>query len=220
MAAAAQPVLPSHSLVLGGQKSGKSRYAEAAAAHWLRQPAHEAILIATAQAWDDEMQERIERHQADRQQHAPGLRTVEEPQQLAEVIAAHSRPQRLLLVDCLTLWLTNWLMPIEVADADEPMALRARRAQFQTAKAALIEALQSAAGPVMLVSNEMGWGVMPMGRAVRAFADELGLLNQAVAAVCPRVVLVVAGQVVDVKTLALHQAALQTGGSGPIQGGH
>lgn len=210
--AALPPVQGSaHCLVLGGQKSGKSHYAERAAASWLRHGAHEASLIATAQAWDDEMQERIARHQADRHVHAARLHTLEEPRQLAQAIAAHSAPQRLLIVDCLTLWLTNYLMPIDVVDADEQVGLRARRGQFQQAKAALIAALQAAPGPVLLVSNEMGWGVMPMGRAVRAFADELGLLNQAMATVCQQVVLVVAGQAVDVKALALQHALGQAG---------
>lgn len=199
-----------HRLILGGQKSGKSRHAEQAAADWLRQPDRSAALIATAQAWDDEMQERIAQHQADRQLHVPGLQTIEEPLLLAQAIATYSAPERLLIVDCLTLWLTNYLMPIDVADADEAVGLRARRSQLQTAKQELIAALQTAAGPVVLVSNEMGWGVMPMGRAVRAFADELGMLNQAVAAVCQQVLLVVAGHAVDVKALGHNAVQTQT----------
>ncbi|THU05237.1 bifunctional adenosylcobinamide kinase/adenosylcobinamide-phosphate guanylyltransferase [Lampropedia puyangensis] len=193
---------PAVTLVLGGQKSGKSRHAEMVAASWLAHPEHEAVLVATAQAWDDEMHERITRHQADRFHRAPRMRTVEEPLQLADTITQCSTPQTLVVVDCLTLWLTNWLMPMEVHGADEPMGLRMRRQQFQSARQALLNALQQAAGPVLLVSNEMGWGVMPMGRAVRVFADELGMLNQAVAVVSQQVVLVVAGQAVDVKALA------------------
>lgn len=211
--------MPAHCLILGGQKSGKSRHAEAAAVRWLSEPGHEAVLIATAQAWDEEMQERIARHQADRALHATGLRTLEEPLQLAQAIRRHSSPKRLLVVDCLTLWLTNYVMPIDVPDADEACGLRARRAEFQAAKQELLAALQSAQGPVQLVSNEMGWGVMPMGRAVRAFADELGLLNQAIAAVCQQVLMVVAGQAVDVKALA-HNAVLMVNGQGRQQGAH
>lgn len=208
---------PAHCLILGGQKSGKSRHAEAAAVRWLNQPGHEAVLIATAQAWDEEMQERIARHQTDRALFAAGLQTVEEPLQLAQAIRLHSAPQRLLVVDCLTLWLTNYLMPIDVPDADEATGLLARRAKFQTATQDVLAALQSAQGPVLLVSNEMGWGVMPMGRAVRAFADELGLLNQAVAGLCQQVLMVVAGQAVDVKALA-HNAVLVASGQDRQQG--
>jgi len=101
-------------LILGGQKSGKSRRAEALAQAWLAQSAtNKAVLIATAQPWDDEMRARIARHQADRAQRVPGMHTVEEPLQLAQAISAHSAPQTLIVVDCLTLWLTNWLMPVE-----------------------------------------------------------------------------------------------------------
>ncbi|MDH5857017.1 bifunctional adenosylcobinamide kinase/adenosylcobinamide-phosphate guanylyltransferase [Lampropedia aestuarii] len=211
--------MPAHCLILGGQKSGKSRHAEAMAVRWLSQPGREAVLIATAQAWDEEMQERIARHRADRAVYASGLQTVEEPLQLAQAIRRCSAPQRLLVVDCLTLWLTNYAMPIDVADADEATGLRARRAEFQAAKLELLAALQSAQGPVLLVSNEMGWGVMPMGRAVRAFADELGLLNQAIAAVCQQVLMVVAGQAVDVKALA-HNAVHVGNDQGPQPGAH
>ena len=94
--------------ILGGQKSGKSRRAEALAHQWLTASSeHHAVLIATAQPWDSEMEARIARHQADRAERVPGMRTVEEPLALAEAITQHSRPDTLLVVDCLTLWLTN-----------------------------------------------------------------------------------------------------------------
>src|SRR3990167_4741575 len=96
-----------HELILGGAKSGKSGCAEDRAAAWLAaQPGREAWLIATALPGDDEMHARIERHRADRARRVPGLHTLEEPLQLGRAIASHSRPERLLLVDCLTLWLT------------------------------------------------------------------------------------------------------------------
>lgn len=210
---------PAHVLLLGGQKSGKSGHAEQLAAAWLaEQPGREVLVIATAQALDEEMRTRIARHRQQRRQRLPAAQTLEEPLQLAASIAAHSAPQRLLLVDCLTLWLTNWLMPAEPAaptpaqgatqggllDAppDEAALLRQRRAALATAKAALLQALAQARGPVVLVSNEMGWGVMPLGRAVRAYADELGLLNQALAQHCRHVLLVAAGQAIDIKALA------------------
>ncbi|VTU30464.1 Adenosylcobinamide kinase [Variovorax sp. PBL-H6] len=175
----------SRELVLGGQRSGKSRRAELRAAEWLtRDPAHRAVLIATATAHDEEMRERIARHRADRAQRVPGLVTVEEPVQLGAAVARHSEPGTLVLVDCLTLWLTNLRMPSDSSDAP-PCA--------RTAEMALLHALHDARGPVLLVSNEIGLGVIPMGRETRAFVDALGRLNQEVAAVCERVTLMAAG---------------------------
>jgi len=197
-------------LILGGQKSGKSRRAESLAQAWLAQSAsHHAVLIATAQAHDDEMRARIARHQADRAARVPGMTTVEEPLQLAQAISAHSTPQTLIVVDCLTLWLTHWLMP-----ADDPLAasgiapdIRAAidtdTAEFMKNKplaliehaqaAMLLDAISKAAGPLVLVGNEIGLGVIPLGREVRAFVDALGVLNQGVAQVCQRVTLMAAG---------------------------
>lgn len=181
-------------LILGGQKSGKSRRAELLARDWLAaSDSHHALLIATAQPWDDEMRARIERHQADRPARVPGLRTLEEPRQLAEAIAQHSRPNTLLVVDCLTLWLTNWLMPMEQAlDADlEPNRPLAPVPVAPVAM--LLDSIAQAPGPVVMVGNEIGLGVIPMGAEVRAFVDALGRLNQDVAHVCQRVTLMAAG---------------------------
>jgi len=173
-------------LILGGQKSGKSRRAELLARSWLaRSPQHRAALIATGQPWDDEMRERIVRHQDDRRARVPGLLTIEEPLWLTEAIARHSSPQRLLVVDCLTLWLTNLMMP-----AQGP-ALGA--AEIEARVSGLSQALRLAPGPVVLVGNEIGMGVIPLGREVRAFVDTLGRLNQTVASACARVTLVAAG---------------------------
>lgn len=169
--------------ILGGQKSGKSRRAELLACQWLDASAnHRAVLIATGQAWDEEMRERIARHQRDRAERVPGMATVEEPLALAEVLNEHSAPHTLVVVDCLTLWLTNLLMPADGAAADATAPTQA-----------LCRAIQSAAGPVVLVGNEIGLGVIPMGRETRAFVDALGGLNQAVAAACDRVTLMAAG---------------------------
>lgn len=190
------PTAPAHTLVLGGQRSGKSRHAEELAARWLRaSPAHTATLIATAQPWDDEMRQRIALHQQQRRERAPGLRTLEEPLQLAHAIASHSQAGAMLVVDCLTLWLTNWLLPatLAAAEIDDAQALQQRRQRWHAQRQALVAALTQARGPVVFVSNEMGWGVMPLGRAVRAFADELGSLNQMLAQHCPHVLLVAAG---------------------------
>ena len=175
-------------LILGGQKSGKSRRAELIARAWLAQSAgHKAALIATGQAYDEEMRERIARHQRDRAVRVPGMLTVEEPLHLAEAISTHSQPETLLVVDCLTLWLTNWLMP--VAPSRENHA----QADFSAQTARLAEAIATAPGPVVLVGNEIGLGVIPLGREVRAFVDTLGRLNQDVAELCVRVTLMAAG---------------------------
>ena len=170
-------------LVLGGQKSGKSRRAETLARQWLQADAgHAAVLLATAEAWDDEMRQRIERHQRDRAERVPGMTTVETSLDLAAELTAHSQPHRLVVIDCLTLWLTRLLMPAHgpALDAAAPVQ-------------ALCEAIRQAPGPVVLVGNEIGLGVIPMGREVRAFVDALGLLNQSVAAACDRVTLMAAG---------------------------
>lgn len=172
-------------LILGGQKSGKSRRAEEMARDWLAGAAgRSAVLIATGQAHDDEMRARIARHRLDRAQRVPGLRTVEEPLQLADAIAAHSAPGTLVVVDCLTLWLTNWLMPATGAPRKDALA---------AAIDALESAVRAAPGPLLLVGNEIGLGVVPMGREVRAFVDALGLVNQRMARVCARVTLMAAG---------------------------
>ena len=177
--------------ILGGQRSGKSRRAEMLARNWLDQSDnHRAVLIATAQPWDDEMRQRIARHQADRALRVPGMSTVEEPLALAEAIATHSKPHTLVVVDCLTLWLTNLLMPVEPSASEENVPLAPEE---YARSASLLIAIQDNPGPVVLVGNEIGLGVIPMGREVRAFVDALGRLNQDVASVCQRVTLMAAG---------------------------
>lgn len=173
-------------LILGGQKSGKSRRAEALAQSWLlHSPMHSAWLLATGQAWDGEMQARIARHQADRAQRVPGLRTREVPLDLAAAVRAQSRPDCLLVIDCLTMWLTNWMRPMP----GQPCQAQDWPAQ----RAAFLAALGGAPGPVVLVGNEIGLGVIPLGGEVRAFVDALGTLNQQVAAVCSHATLMCAG---------------------------
>lgn len=169
-------VKPSNSslstLVLGGARSGKSSYAEQLA----RETGLKRVYIATAQAFDDEMRARIARHQADRA--GDGWKTVEEPVDLAAMIAGQTRPDTVLLVDCLTLWLSN----IMLAQLD----LAGRQAELQ-------RVLAKSGGPVILVSNEVGMGIVPETALGRAFRDAKGRLNQAVAATVPRVVFVAAG---------------------------
>ncbi|MFG6463044.1 bifunctional adenosylcobinamide kinase/adenosylcobinamide-phosphate guanylyltransferase [Roseateles sp. DXS20W] len=172
-----------HHLIVGGQRSGKSRQAERLARAWLRaDPARQVTLVATALAFDDEMQARIARHRADR---PAGFATVEAPLALTAALQGSAAPGRLLLVDCLTLWLTNWLMPMD----DRPDLTA-----WQAERDALLAALPTLASPVLFVSNEVGWGVSPMSREARFYVDELGRLNQAVAQRCGQLTLMVAGQ--------------------------
>ena len=188
--------------ILGGQRSGKSRRAELLARDWLAQSsARKAVMIATAAAWDDEMVERIARHQFDRAERVPGMITVEEPVHLGEAIQTHSKPQTIVVVDCLTLWLTNLLMPHDDAEnSSETIKKDEKKSsnnhpdqEIQVQVAILLIAIKNAAGPVILVGNEIGLGVIPMGRETRAFVDALGRLNQEVAAVCERVTFMAAG---------------------------
>ena len=186
-------------LILGGQKSGKSRRAELLARAWLAQTKeNRAVLIATGEAWDDEMRERIARHQRDRAERVPGLQTVEEPHDVAAALVRLGTPQTLLVVDCLTLWLTHWAMPLGF-DAMDLKQKQALTLDWKAQMAMFLIAIQKSPGPVVLVGNEIGLGVIPMGREVRAFVDALGSLNQQVAQVCPRVTLMAAGLLLTLK---------------------
>lgn len=158
-------------LILGGARSGKSALAERRA----QASAMAVTYIATAVAGDAEMAQRIARHRADRPDH---WQTVEEPLELAAVLRDRAAPDRCLLVDCLTLWLSNLLA--------EDQALLQQQA-------ALLEVLPSLPGRIILVSNEVGLGVVPVGELSRRFVDEAGRLHQRLAAACDRVTLVVAG---------------------------
>lgn len=160
-------------LILGGARSGKSALAERLAAA----TALPVTYIATAAAGDAEMARRIAHH---REQRPPSWRTVECPLELAATLARHAADDQCLLVDCLTLWVTNWLM------ADDENAWRAQRS-------ALLDALETLPGEIILVSNETGSGVVPMGELTRRFVDEAGWLHQAVAARCERVIHTIAG---------------------------
>jgi adenosylcobinamide kinase/adenosylcobinamide-phosphate guanylyltransferase len=160
-------------LILGGARSGKSRYAETLA----QQSGREVIYIATATAQDAEMQSRIAHHQASRPAH---WQTIEEPLALATCLQQHAAPERLLLVDCLTLWLTNLLC-----------AEDASRLQQETTQ--LLQRLPELPGDIIFVSNEVGLGVIPLGELTRRYVDEAGRLHQQLAAQMQRVVFMVAG---------------------------
>jgi adenosylcobinamide kinase/adenosylcobinamide-phosphate guanylyltransferase len=160
-------------LILGGARSGKSALAERLAADSGR----DVLYIATAQAGDAEMAARIAHHRARRPQQ---WACVEEPLKLAEVLQAHARADRCILVDCLTLWLSNTLI-----DADE------RR--FERERDRLLDVLPGLPGELLMVSNEVGLGIVPLGELTRRFVDEAGRLHQSIAAVSERVVFVAAG---------------------------
>jgi adenosylcobinamide kinase/adenosylcobinamide-phosphate guanylyltransferase len=158
-------------LILGGARSGKSRFAQALA----EQSEVRLVYVATAGAYDAEMEERIERHREDRGER---WETVEEQYDLAAVIARHSGSGATLLIDCLTLWLSNMMLN----EQDVARALDG-----------IIAALKVCDGHVILVSNEVGSGIVPETPLGRAFRDEAGRLNQRVAAQADAVALVVAG---------------------------
>ena len=181
-------------LIVGGQKSGKSARAEQLAAAWLAASTdHEAMLIATALAGDSEMQARIERHRQQRRERVPAMQTLEEPRRLAQMLTEHSLSKRMLVIDCITLWLTHLMMPV---DTGQPV-MSPEEVLLQTDILCL--AIASAPGPVVLISNDIGAGVIPMGAEVRAFVDTQGLVNQRLAAACERLTWMVAGQALIVK---------------------
>ncbi|MDE2389898.1 MAG: bifunctional adenosylcobinamide kinase/adenosylcobinamide-phosphate guanylyltransferase, partial [Betaproteobacteria bacterium] len=151
-------------LILGGVRSGKSRLAERLAA----ESGLPVTYIATATGDDAEMRARIAAHRVRRPGH---WQVIEEPLQLASVLAQHAREERCLLIDCLTLWLTNWLL--------HPQAVR-----FGIERTAFLNALSQATGKLVLVSNETNMGVIPMGELSRHYCDEAGQLHQAVAQHC------------------------------------
>ena len=163
--------LPPITLVLGGARSGKSRYAE----RLVEGAASSGTYCATAEAGDEEMAERITAHRARR---GSFWHTVEAPLVLAPVIASEARDGSPLLIDCLTLWLANLLL------AGKPV---------DEGTAALRAALRLAAGPVVLVANEVGMGLVPGTPLGRQFRDAAGRVNQEVAALAERVVFVAAG---------------------------
>ena len=172
-------------LILGGARSGKSTLAEKYAA----ESGMRVVYVATAQALDGEMERRIAHHRA-RRPASWGL--VESPLGLADALKRHAAPNVCLLVDCLTLWLSNVLFAGDAArqaEAGELADCPVLRGETQ----ALIDALPQLPGRIIMVSNEVGWGVVPMAPVSRLFADEQGRLNQRVAAVCERVALVAAG---------------------------
>ncbi len=166
-------------LILGGARSGKSRMAECMA----DESGLPVTYFATAVAQDGEMAERIAQHRARRPAH---WQSVEEPLALAAALRRHAAPDHCLLVDCLTLWLTNLL-------------LHADTGRFGEERNALLGALPQLPGRIILVSNETGMGVVPLGELTRRYCDEAGALHQELAAQCERVLFTVAGFPITLK---------------------
>lgn len=162
---------PGAVLVLGGARSGKSAFAERLVA----ETGLSRHYIATGRAFDDEMRERIARHREDR---GGGWQTHEEPLALAARIADVARADRAVLVDCLTLWVTNLMLEERDIAAE---------------CSGLLEALRKAPGRIVLVSNEVGLGIVPENRMAREFRDHAGRLHQKVAALVPEVYFIAAG---------------------------
>lgn len=162
--------LPALTLVIGGARSGKSAFAERLITTTNRPRRY----IATAEARDDEMRERIARHRTDR---GPAWTTVEAPLDLSSALAG-AQPSEAVLIDCATLWLTNHLLADHDLDGET---------------ATLIAALKTCTAPVVLVTNETGWGIVPDNALARRFRDAQGRLNQRLAAEADLVVTVIAG---------------------------
>jgi adenosylcobinamide kinase/adenosylcobinamide-phosphate guanylyltransferase len=162
-------------LILGGARSGKSALAEQQA----EKSGLAVTYIATAEAGDAEMAARIAHHQARRPE---AWQLVEAPLSLAQALAEHAAEGHCLIVDCLTLWLSNLLGGERIDES-----------RFEAERTALLDTLPQLPGRVILVSNEVGLGIVPLGALTRRFCDESGRLHQAVAALCDRVTFVTAG---------------------------
>ncbi|MBT4836309.1 MAG: bifunctional adenosylcobinamide kinase/adenosylcobinamide-phosphate guanylyltransferase [Methylococcales bacterium] len=157
-------------LILGGMRSGKSSYAETLC------KLHENVqYVATATADDEEMKSRIHQHQ---QQRSTQWGLIEEPLYLSKVLISH--PDTCLLIDCLTLWVSNWLC-------------QENQTQWQQERQCFLQQLSKYSGNIVLVSNEVGQGIIPMGSLSRQFCDETGWLHQALAKQCQQVIFMVAG---------------------------
>ncbi|MDD5250033.1 MAG: bifunctional adenosylcobinamide kinase/adenosylcobinamide-phosphate guanylyltransferase [Rhodocyclaceae bacterium] len=177
--------------IIGGARSGKSRLAEARA----QESGRAVVYVATAQALDAEMARRVAHHRARRPAH---WQCIEAPLDLAQTLRRHAAADTCLLVDCLTLWLNNlFFAGSAAAQAAAGAAIDCALLQGETD--ALLAALPTLPGHIVLVSNEVGWGIVPMHPVSRLFADEQGRLNQRIAAVCGKVTLVAAGLPLSLK---------------------
>jgi adenosylcobinamide kinase/adenosylcobinamide-phosphate guanylyltransferase len=172
-------------LILGGARSGKSAYAEKLA----MESGLKVTYIATAQIYDAEFGTRIQHHKDRR---LADWALEEEPHYLAQTNSRLAAPNQSIIVDCLTLWLAQWIC----ADCNPP-----KESSWQAEREALLALLPTLAGTIILVSNEVGMGIVPLGEINRQFQDEQGRLNQAVAATCNQVTFVAAGLPLTLKGL-------------------
>ncbi|MGD8189866.1 bifunctional adenosylcobinamide kinase/adenosylcobinamide-phosphate guanylyltransferase [Brevibacillus ginsengisoli] len=181
-------------LVTGGARSGKSTFAE----KYAEKLGSAGIYVATSQIFDTEMEQRVELHQKRRIQASFSWDTVEEPYELAALldrlqeipeVAAH---EKTILVDCLTLWLSNWLLRFEQDDPNRHVLQKVDE---------LVQLLSSFKGNLLLVSNEVGYGIVPDSSLGRLFRDLAGIMNQRVASVCDQVFLVASGIPVELKSI-------------------
>jgi adenosylcobinamide kinase/adenosylcobinamide-phosphate guanylyltransferase len=181
--------MPERHLILGGARSGKTNHAITLGTRLADERRASVVYVATAQALDDEMRHRIDLHRAQR---PAAWTTVEASSQLASALS--TQPSAILLVDCLTLWLSNALL----VDFNEAAPTAPAR-RWDEERSAFLQWLAQYRGVVLLVSNEVGSGIVPASALARRFQDEQGRLNQQVAALCDSVTLVVAGIAVAVK---------------------
>jgi adenosylcobinamide kinase/adenosylcobinamide-phosphate guanylyltransferase len=180
MAHVNEPVAIRSALILGGARSGKSAYAQALAeAHAL-----ERLYLAPATPGDEEMAARIARHQAER---GKDWTTLEEPLEVASALLARAQVGRVVVVDCLTLWLSNLMLAGRDPGPDV---------------SALADAIRALAGPAILVSNEVGMGIVPEHRLGREFRDWQGRVNREIGAACDAVIFVAAGLPLQLKPAA------------------
>ena len=172
-------------LVLGGVRSGKSAFAEA----WIAEQSNQVTYIATSQIWDDGMAERIAKHRAQRPTH---WHLIEEPIEVAQKLRdiASNKPDQAVIIECCSLWVTNLLCQEPPLNIDENIEQ-------------LLQAVHTFPSPLVLVSAEVGLGILPMNELARRYADEIGILNQRLAKLCDQVTLVAAGLPLTLKSAEL-----------------
>ncbi|REE94515.1 adenosylcobinamide kinase /adenosylcobinamide-phosphate guanylyltransferase [Paenibacillus taihuensis] len=188
--------------ITGGARSGKSGFAEA----YAMKLAERGIYIATSQSWgDEEMEARTSHHKRTREQSGYAWQTIEEPYALAELLerleqeaAGDERERPAVLVDCLTLWLTNWMLRFDEEDGGQGKSDAALEKVIER----LVEVVAAYTGPLLLVTNEVGSGIVPAYPLGRRFRDEAGRMNRKLAARCEQALLVVAGIPLDLKAHA------------------
>ncbi|MGO4543996.1 bifunctional adenosylcobinamide kinase/adenosylcobinamide-phosphate guanylyltransferase [Paenibacillus sp. 2TAB23] len=188
--------------ITGGARSGKSSFAE----QYAMKVATKGIYIATCQPFDEELEERISKHKLDRIDSGFHWTTIEEPYDVSERLeqivgeqsasAAQGKELPVILLDCLTLWLTNWLMRMDDKET--------KHSSLDSEIAQLLKSIQSCPFPLIIVSNEVGDGIVPAYPLGRIFRDEAGRLNQRVAAICERAFLVTAGIPIDLRAIAFN----------------